>query len=99
MLIRAGLPGRRSLAWLRKNTPLPYPASTEDFTGAVLWLASDAGRYVTGQWSRTAADEHAVTEISALTDQAAAAAQAVRESMRQLGLAAAALALPEAGAE
>lgn len=46
--------------------------------------------------AHTAADEHAVTEISALTDQAAAAAQAVRESMRQVGLAAAALALPEA---
>jgi NAD(P)-dependent dehydrogenase (short-subunit alcohol dehydrogenase family) len=39
----------RSLAWLRKNTPLPYSASAEDFVGAVLWLASDAGRYVTGQ--------------------------------------------------
>ncbi|HEX4089689.1 MAG TPA: SDR family oxidoreductase [Trebonia sp.] len=39
----------RSLAWLRRNTPLPYSASAEDFVGAVLWLASDAGRYVTGQ--------------------------------------------------
>lgn len=39
----------RSLAWLRKNTPLPYSASAEDFVGAVLWLVSDAGRYVTGQ--------------------------------------------------
>jgi hypothetical protein len=45
--------------------------------------------------AHTAADEHAVTEISGLTDQAAAAAQAVRESMRQVGLAAAALALSE----
>jgi hypothetical protein len=45
--------------------------------------------------ARTAADEHALTEISGLTDQAAAAAQAVRESMRQVGLAAAALALSE----
>jgi hypothetical protein len=45
--------------------------------------------------ARTAADEHAVTEISGLTDQATAAAQAVRESMRQVSLAAAALALPE----
>jgi hypothetical protein len=44
---------------------------------------------------RCAADGHAVSEISGLTDQAAAAAQAVRESMRQVGLAAAALALPE----
>jgi hypothetical protein len=52
------------------------------------------GRYL-DLLARTAADEHAVTEISGLTDQAAAAAQAVRESMRQVGLAAAALALPE----
>jgi hypothetical protein len=44
--------------------------------------------------AHTAADEHAVIEISGLTDQAAAAAQAVRESMRQVSLAAAALALP-----
>lgn len=39
----------RSAAWLRRNTPLPGPGRPEDFTGAVLWLASDAGRYVTGQ--------------------------------------------------
>jgi hypothetical protein len=45
--------------------------------------------------AHTAADEHAITEISGLTDQASAAAQAVRESMRQVGVAAAALALPE----
>jgi hypothetical protein len=45
--------------------------------------------------AHTAADEHAVSEISGLTGQAATAAQAVRESMRQVGLAAAALALPE----
>ncbi len=48
--------------------------------------------------AQTAADEHAVIEISGLTDQAIAAAQAVRESMRQVGLAAAALALSEPGA-
>jgi NAD(P)-dependent dehydrogenase (short-subunit alcohol dehydrogenase family) len=36
-------------AWLRKNTPLPYEGRVEDFVGAVLWLVSDAGRYVTGQ--------------------------------------------------
>lgn len=48
--------------------------------------------------AHTAADEHAITEISGLTDQAAAAAQAARESMRQVGLAAAALALPEPAA-
>jgi hypothetical protein len=45
--------------------------------------------------AQIAADEHAVSEIGALTDQASAAAQAVRESMQQVGLAAAALALPE----
>lgn len=39
----------RGEAWLRRNTPLPYHGSVEDFGGAVLWLASDAGRYVTGQ--------------------------------------------------
>ena len=39
----------RGESWLRRNTPLPYHGSVEDFGGAVLWLASDAGRYVTGQ--------------------------------------------------
>jgi NAD(P)-dependent dehydrogenase (short-subunit alcohol dehydrogenase family) len=39
----------RSAAWLRRNTPLPDEGTAEDFAGAVLWLASDAGRYVTGQ--------------------------------------------------
>jgi hypothetical protein len=48
--------------------------------------------------AHTAADEYAITEISGLTDQATAAAQAARESMRQVGLAAAALALPEPAA-
>ena len=48
--------------------------------------------------AHTAADEHAITEISGLTDQATAAAQAARESIRQVGLAAAALALPEQAA-
>ena len=48
--------------------------------------------------AHTAADEHAITEITGLTDQATAAAQAARESMRQVGLAAAALALPEPAA-
>jgi hypothetical protein len=44
--------------------------------------------------AHTAADEHAIAEISGLTDQATAAAQAVRESIRQIEVAAAALALP-----
>jgi NAD(P)-dependent dehydrogenase (short-subunit alcohol dehydrogenase family) len=39
----------RGNAWLRRNTPLPYEGSVDDFVGAVLWLVSDAGRYVTGQ--------------------------------------------------
>ena len=39
----------RSLAWLQHNTPLPCQGTVDDFVGAVLWLVSDAGRYVTGQ--------------------------------------------------
>lgn len=39
----------RGNTWLRRNTPLPYHGAVEDFGGAVLWLASDAGRYITGQ--------------------------------------------------
>lgn len=44
--------GERSAAWLRRNTPLPGEGTAADFTGAILWLASDAGRYVTGQTIR-----------------------------------------------
>ena len=36
-------------AWLRRNTPLPDEATADDMVGAILWLVSDAGRYVTGQ--------------------------------------------------
>src|SRR5215469_1791017 len=39
----------RTRAWLRRNTPLPADGAVDDFVGAVLWLVSDAGRYVTGQ--------------------------------------------------
>jgi len=39
----------RSLSWLARNTPLPVRASAEDIVGAILWLVSDAGRFVTGQ--------------------------------------------------
>ena len=39
----------RGSAWLRRNTPLPYEGTVDDFVGAILWLVSDAGRYVTGQ--------------------------------------------------
>jgi NAD(P)-dependent dehydrogenase (short-subunit alcohol dehydrogenase family) len=35
--------------WLRRNTPLPDDGTAEDVVGAILWLASDAGRFVTGQ--------------------------------------------------
>jgi NAD(P)-dependent dehydrogenase (short-subunit alcohol dehydrogenase family) len=39
----------RSRTWLRDNTPLPSDGNVGDLVGAVLWLVSDAGRYVTGQ--------------------------------------------------
>ena len=39
----------RSRAWLRRNTPLPVDGRADDLVGAILWLVSDAGRYVTGQ--------------------------------------------------
>lgn len=39
----------RGGAWLRRNTPLPHSGTADDFLGAVLWLAGDAARYVTGQ--------------------------------------------------
>jgi hypothetical protein len=44
--------------------------------------------------ARTAADEHAVVEISCLAEQAAAAAQAFRDTVQHVSLAAAALVLP-----
>jgi hypothetical protein len=44
--------------------------------------------------ARTAADEHAVSEISGLTERAAEAARTFRESVSQVSQAAAALALP-----
>jgi NAD(P)-dependent dehydrogenase (short-subunit alcohol dehydrogenase family) len=39
----------RGSEWLHRNTPLPYDGTVDDIVGAVLWLVSDAGRYVTGQ--------------------------------------------------
>ena len=39
----------RGRDWLHRNTPLPMDGTVDDFVGAVLWLVSDAGRYVTGQ--------------------------------------------------
>jgi len=48
--ITAGLyDDERSHAWLQRNTPLPYDAEADDVVGAILWLAGDAARYVTGQ--------------------------------------------------
>jgi hypothetical protein len=45
--------------------------------------------------ARTAADQHAAVELSGLTEQAAEASQALRETLQQATLAAEALALPE----
>jgi NAD(P)-dependent dehydrogenase (short-subunit alcohol dehydrogenase family) len=39
----------RSHDYLRRNTPLPVEGAAQDIAGAVLWLAGDAARYVTGQ--------------------------------------------------
>nr|WP_241839884.1 SDR family oxidoreductase [Frankia sp. CcI49] len=39
----------KSIEYLRRNTPLPKEGTAEDIVGAVLWLAGDAGSYVTGQ--------------------------------------------------
>jgi NAD(P)-dependent dehydrogenase (short-subunit alcohol dehydrogenase family) len=39
----------RGSAWLKRHIPLPYDGTVDDIVGSVLWLASDAGRYVTGQ--------------------------------------------------
>jgi NAD(P)-dependent dehydrogenase (short-subunit alcohol dehydrogenase family) len=39
----------RGQAWLERNTPLPDQGTADDVVGAILWLAGDAGRFVTGQ--------------------------------------------------
>jgi NAD(P)-dependent dehydrogenase (short-subunit alcohol dehydrogenase family) len=39
----------KSAQYLRRNTPLPIDGTAEDIIGAVVWLAGDSGRYVTGQ--------------------------------------------------
>lgn len=39
----------RAAEYLRRNTPLPMQGTAQDIVGAVLWLAGDAGAYVTGQ--------------------------------------------------
>lgn len=39
----------RGAEYLRRNIPLPTEGTAEDIVGAIVWLAGDAGRYVTGQ--------------------------------------------------
>ncbi|MBE1535564.1 SDR family NAD(P)-dependent oxidoreductase [Actinomadura algeriensis] len=39
----------RGAEYLRRNTPLPKEGAPDDVVGAVVWLAGDAGSYVTGQ--------------------------------------------------
>jgi NAD(P)-dependent dehydrogenase (short-subunit alcohol dehydrogenase family) len=39
----------RAAEYLRRNTPLRMEGSPDDIVGAIVWLAGDAGRYVTGQ--------------------------------------------------
>lgn len=39
----------RATEYLRRNTPLPKEGTADDIVGAVVWLAGDAGSYVTGQ--------------------------------------------------
>ncbi|MFI0353092.1 SDR family NAD(P)-dependent oxidoreductase [Actinomadura sp. 9N407] len=39
----------RAAEYLRRNTPLPKEGSADDIVGAIVWLAGDAGSYVTGQ--------------------------------------------------
>lgn len=41
--------GEQGQTWLRRNQPLPDQGSADDVAGAIVWLASDAGRFVTGQ--------------------------------------------------
>jgi NAD(P)-dependent dehydrogenase (short-subunit alcohol dehydrogenase family) len=39
----------RSMSWLRKKTPAGRPGEVSELYGAVIYLASDASTYVTGQ--------------------------------------------------
>jgi NAD(P)-dependent dehydrogenase (short-subunit alcohol dehydrogenase family) len=39
----------KAAEYLRRNTPLPKEGTAVDIVGAVMWLAGDAGSYVTGQ--------------------------------------------------
>ncbi|MEV3960373.1 SDR family oxidoreductase [Nocardia sp. NPDC050193] len=39
----------RGAGYLRRNIPLPTEGTAADIVGAIIWLAGDSGRYVTGQ--------------------------------------------------
>lgn len=39
----------RGAQYLRRNTPLPTEGTADDIVGAIIWLAGNAARYVTGQ--------------------------------------------------
>lgn len=70
-------------------------AAYQDWQGA-LRVAHLNDRYL-DLVARTAADEHASAEISGLSEQVTAAAQAFQLTVQRVSLAAAALVLPEAG--